>query len=504
MDEEEFKRFGKQIIDYMVEYRNTVSNKKVTPPDIKPHYLRPLLPSEAPMNPEKFEDIMKDFDTKVMEGMVHWLHPHFFSYLSSGDSYSSIIGDMLSDGIACVGFAWASCPACSELEVIMMDWIAKAFGLPEKFLCTSKNGSGALEGSASDAIMVVLLAARYNALEALKDEFHFKDEDKVKLLPKLVAYCSTESHSCVEKAAKLNLVKLRILPVNNEGYLEPEVLDKAMEEDEQKGLKPFFYSAILGSTKQGAFDRLNLLGPVIRKRPDYFWFHCDAAYAGNAFICPEMRPLMEGIEYVNSINVNPNKWLLTVFDASLLWVDDQMKLIKGMIVDPLYIHYLDTKFVDRRHWTIALSRRFRALKLWFLFRLHGISGLQKYIREDIEKARHFENLVREDKRFQVHNIVRCGIICFQLGNDDNLTQNLLTKLNVTHDIFLAPTTFKNKYCTVWKEIQKKATEVLVEAGVEPEPPMQSDSLTVRVPPEHFEKLNLHLADVAQVIIPDNH
>ncbi|XP_075237540.1 tyrosine decarboxylase-like [Lycorma delicatula] len=428
---------------------------------------------------------------------------------------------MLSDMLTCIGFSWASAPACSELEIIMMDWIAKAFGLPAKFLSTSNKGSGALQGSASDCIMVAMLAARYNALEALKKEFNVSEEDKATLLPKLVAYCSAEAHSSVEKAAMLNLVPIRILPVTDEGYLDPEVLDKAMEEDEQKGLKPFFYSAILGSTKQVAFDKLNLLAPVIRKRPDYFWFHCDAAYAGNAFICPEMRYLMEGIEYVNSFNVNPNKWLLTVFDASLLWVDDQMKLIKGMIVDPLYIHFQDTNFVDRRHWTIALSRRFRALKLWFLLRMYGISGLQQHIREDIENAKYFESLVRTDDRFQICNNVRCGLICFRFYNNTELTEQLLHKLNETHNMFMVPATLNNnrfviRFCicykkltkleldVVWQEIQQKATEIVNENASTPNRRMHRHSLTVRVPPEHFEKLNLHLADVAQVIIPDNH
>ncbi|XP_075237768.1 aromatic-L-amino-acid decarboxylase-like [Lycorma delicatula] len=459
MDGEEFRIRGKELIDYMVDYQNNIGKRRVTP-DVKPGYLQPLLPTEAPMTPEKFEDVMEDFESKILKGMVQWNHPRFHAYFPAGNSYPSIIGDMLSDMINCIGFSWASGPSCTELEIIVMDWYAKALGLPQKFLSTDKGG-GVIQGSASDIVMVVLLAARHNALEALKKEYNVEDERKAELLPLLVAYCSKESHSCVEKAAKLCLVKLQTLDVTDDGSVSPETLEKAMAEDEAKGLKPFFYSSILGSTSQTAFDNLTELGPVCRKRPDYFWLHVDGAYAGSSFICPEMRPLMNGIEYANSFNTNPNKWLLTVFDAAALWVDDRIKLTSGLIVDPLYLkhEYEQCGFIDRRHWHIPLSRRFRALKLWFVFRLYGICGLQEYIRNHIKQAKYFESLVREDDRFEVLNIVRCGLVCFRLKGENVLTQDLLANINASGKLHMVPAKIKdNKYVIRFCVNHEKATE----------------------------------------------
>lgn len=444
MDVEEFRTRGKEMVDYICQYMTNLGNHRVTP-DVEPGYLRKLIPSEAPMEPEEWDNIMEDVDKKIMPGVTHWQHPRFHAYFPSGNSYPSILADMLSDAIGCIGFSWAASPACTELETIVMDWLGKAIGLPNDFITSSKGsrGGGVIQTSASECVLVSMLAARNQAIQYLKrNKPHV--EDNV-FLPKLVGYCSREAHSCVEKAAKILLVKLRILDPDENGSLRKETLVDAMEKDKANGLVPFFVSTILGSTSSCSFDNLQKIGPVCKAEP-CTWLHVDAAYAGNAFICPELKHYLKGIEYADSFNTNPNKWLLVNFDCSCLWVRCRMRLTHALVVDPLYLQHANSdEAIDYRHWGIPLSRRFRSLKLWFVIRKYGLSGLQKYIRNHIKLAKYFESLVKKDSRFEVVNDVKLGLVCFRLLAPDTVNQDLLAIINASGKLHMIPSMVKDKY-----------------------------------------------------------
>ncbi|VEN35327.1 unnamed protein product [Callosobruchus maculatus] len=475
MDIEEFRSRGKEMVDYICQYINNLPNQRVTP-DVEPGYLRQLLPNEAPVDPENWDDIMKDVEKKIMPGVTHWQHPGFHAYFPSGNSFPSILADMLSDAIGCIGFSWAASPACTELETIVMDWFGKAIGLPNDFITSAKGsrGGGVIQTSASECVLVSMLAARNQAIQYLKKN-HPDVEDNM-FLPKLVGYCSKEAHSCVEKAAKILLVQIRILEPDENGSLRKEALLDAMEKDKENGLVPFFVSAILGSTSSCSFDNLMDIGPICKAEP-CIWLHVDAAYAGNAFICPELKYLLAGIEYADSFNTNPNKWLLVNFDCSCLWVKCRMKLTGALVVDPLYLQHANSdEAIDYRHWGIPLSRRFRSLKLWFVIRKYGLSGLQKYIRNHIKLAKYFESLVRKDPRFEVVNDVRLGLVCFRLVAPDNVNQNLLATINASGKLHMIPSMVRDKYiirfCVTaenavqedvehaWKVITEHASELL--------------------------------------------
>ncbi|XP_076320500.1 tyrosine decarboxylase-like [Tachypleus tridentatus] len=443
MDTAEFKKRGREMVDYIAEYAETLSQRRVTP-NIEPGYLRHLLPYNAPHKGEEWEDIMKDVERFIMPGVTHWQHPRFHAYFPAGNSYPSILADMLSDAIGCVGFSWAASPACTELEIIMLDWLGKMIGLPHDFLCLSDHGAGGgvIQGSASECVLVSLLAARHATIRALKQQHPFVEEGV--LLSKLMAYCSKEAHSSMEKAAMIGFVKLRILETDDRFQLRGTTLAKAMEEDRAMGLIPFFVMATLGTTSCCSFDPLYEIGPVCQK--DGIWLHVDAAYAGSAFICPEFQYLMRGIEYASSFNMNPNKWMLLNFDCSTMWVKDRFKLTQALVVDPLYLqHSFSDKAIDYRHWGIPLSRRFRSLKLWFVIRKYGVEGLQKYIRDHVRLAKKFESLVRKDERFEVVNNVHLGLVCFRLKGSNNLNQKLLSSINASGKLHMVPSSLNDRY-----------------------------------------------------------
>merc|ERR1719471_694588 len=273
----------------------------------------------------------------------------------------------------------------------------------------------------------------------------------------------------------IGFVKLRILEPDDQSMLRGARLKEAMMEDIENGLYPCFVSTTLGTTGCCAFDRLDEIGPVCKELGA--WLHVDASYAGSAFICPEFRPLMKGVEFAQSFNMNPNKWMLVNFDCSTMWVTDRYKLTQALVVDPLYLqHSYSESAIDYRHWGIPLSRRFRSLKLWFVIRTYGVSGLQAYVREHCRLAKVFEALVRTDRRFQVCNNVRVGLVCFRLKGSDELNQKLLSTINASGKLHMVPANVNDKFvirfaiCSqnatdddidyAWKTIAKIATDVI--------------------------------------------
>ncbi|CAO4364371.1 unnamed protein product [Caenorhabditis nigoni] len=464
MSRDEFRQYGKETVDYIVDYLENIQKRRVVPA-IEPGYLKDLIPSEAPNAPESFESVMEDFEKLIMPGITHWQHPRFHAYFPAGNSFPSIIADMLSDAIGCVGFSWAACPAMTELELIMLDWFGKMIGLPAEFLPLTENGKGGgvIQSSASECNFVTLLAARFEIMKELRQRFPFVEEGL--LLSKLIAYCSKEAHSSVEKACMIGMVKLRILETDSKFRLRGETLRNAIQEDRNLGLIPFFVSTTLGTTSCCSFDVLSEIGPICKENE--LWLHVDAAYSGSAFICPEFRPLMNGIEYAMSFNTNPNKWLLINFDCSTMWVRDRFKLTQALVVDPLYLqHSWMDKSIDYRHWGIPLSRRFRSLKLWFVIRMYGIDGLQKYIREHVRLAKKMEAMLRGDAKFEIVNEVIMGLVCFRMKGDDETNQTLLTRLNASGRIHMVPASLGDRFVIRFCVCAENATDKDIEVAYE--------------------------------------
>ncbi|XP_067001500.1 aromatic-L-amino-acid decarboxylase isoform X1 [Anabrus simplex] len=475
METPQFKDFAKEMVDYIGNYLDNIRDRPVLP-DVKPGYMRPLLPDTAPEDPDKWQDVMSDIERVIMPGVTHWHSPRFHAYFPTANSYPAIVADMLSGAIACIGFTWIASPACTELEVIMLDWLGKMLGLPEEFLaCSGGKGGGVIQGTASEATLVALLGAKARIMRSIKEEN--KDMDDHIIVSKLVGYASNQAHSSVERAGLLGGVKLRGLPTDENNRLRGETLEQAIKEDRAKGLIPFYVVATLGTTCSCAFDALDELGVVCNR--EGVWLHVDAAYAGSAFICPEYRYLMAGVERADSFNFNPHKWMLVNFDCSAMWLKDPMDVVNAFNVDPLYLkHDQQGSAPDYRHWQIPLGRRFRALKLWFVLRLYGVKNLQAHIRRQIALAHEFEALVRADPRFEIVEEVIMGLVCFRLKGSNELNESLLRRINGHGLIHLVPSKIKDTYflrlaiCSrftetkdielSWNEIRTLADDVLAE------------------------------------------
>jgi len=441
MDAEEFRKAGKEMVDYVADYLENIRDRRVLS-EVEPGYLHKLIPTEAPQEPEKWEDVMSDIERVIMPGVTHWHHPQFHAYFPTANSYPSLVADILSGAIGCIGFSWIASPACTELEVVMMDWLAQMLNLPQGFMSGGKGG-GVIQGTASEATLVALLAARSRMVAKLKKTHPEMEEGEI--LSKLVCYTSDQAHSSVERSALLGAVKCHKVVSNDREEMKGDALKAAIEEDIQKGLLPFFVVATLGTTPSCAFDKTLEIGPVCIEAD--LWMHVDSAYAGSAFICPEFRPLLDGIEHADSFNFNPHKWLLVNFDCSAMWFKDTTYVVDAFNVDPLYLqHDHQGKVPDYRHWQIPLGRRFRSLKLWFVMRMFGVKGIQEHIRKHITLAHQFEDLIKADSRFKVTHEVTMGLVCFRLKDHPNdVNEALLRRLNDDGRIHLVPSSSKGIY-----------------------------------------------------------
>ncbi|KAK0144010.1 Histidine decarboxylase [Merluccius polli] len=484
METEEYNRRAKELVDYITEYLVSIKDRKVIP-DVKPGYMRELLPHCAPAEPEDWEAIFKDIERVIMPGVVHWQSPHMHAYYPSLTSWPSMLGDMLADAINCIGFTWASSPACTELEMNVMDWLCKALGLPSFFLHYHPDsvGGGIIQSTVSESTLVALLAARKDRLLQLQAELDQHVDDSV--------LNSRLAHSSVEKAGLISLVKIRFLPTDEQFSLRGDTLKEAIEEDRRMGLVPFLVGTImsgrpvcatLGTTGVCAFDNLYELGPVCAE--EGLWLHVDAAYAGTAYFCPELRWSLKGIEFANSFVFNPSKWMMVHFDCTAFWVKDKYKLQQTFSVDPVYLRHENSQAAtDFMHWQIPLSRRFRSLKLWFVIRSFGVNNLQAHVRHGVEMAELLESHIKKDPNFEVPAKRHLGLVVFSLTGGNALTQELLRRLTASCVMYLIPAdihskriirfTVTSQFTTAddilkdWASISKTASVLLAEVNPPP-------------------------------------
>ena len=367
MTPDEFRRHGREAIDWIADYMEQVEQLPVLS-QVKPGEIRSRLPDRPPQQGEPFAAILRDLDEIIMPGITHWQSPNFFAYFPSNNSGPSILGDLLASGLGVQGMLWATSPACTELETHVLDWLVAALALPERFRSTTAGG-GVIQDTASSAALCAILAARQRA----------ESNTGTTAMPReLVAYASTQTHSSVEKGlrvAGLGSNALRRIDVDQQWAMRPDRLAEAIAADVAAGRRPFFVCATAGTTSSLGFDPLRSIGEICRRHD--VWLHVDAALAGTAAICPEFRAMHDGLELADSYCFNPHKWMFTNFDCSCFFVADREPLIRALGIMPEYLKNQATQsgaVIDYRDWQVPLGRRFRALKLWFVLRCFGIGG----------------------------------------------------------------------------------------------------------------------------------
>jgi len=457
------------MIDWIANYYSRIESFPVLS-QVKPGEIRASLPTSAPTGGESFLALLKDVEEKILPGITHWQSPNFYAFFPSNASGPAILGDLLSSGLDVQGMLWATSPACTELETLVLDWLVPALGLPNKFLSTS-TGGGVIQDTASSATLCAILAARERATNF--------NSNREGCRGKLVAYTSAQAHSSVEKAIQIAGVgreNLRLVEVDEKFAMSDGALAAAIENDRKSGLVPFFVCATVGTTSSNAIDPVPRIGKMCREHK--IWLHVDAAMSGTAALCPEFRYLHDGLEFADSYCFNPHKWMFTNFDCDCFYVADRKALIQTLSVLPEYLRNKATEsgaVIDYRDWQIPLGRRFRSLKLWFVLRHYGIEGLQFHIREHVRLAQQFAEWIKEDERFELAAPAPLNLVCFRLKAGDEANQKLMDALNRSGDLYLTHTKLNNKLTLrlcigqtntterhvekAWARIQQEATKL---------------------------------------------
>lgn len=429
MSPDEFREHAHKAVDWIADYLRDIRQYPVVP-KVEPGDLTAALPASGPEQGEAMEAIFADFERQILPAVTHWNHPRFHAYFAISASGPGILAEMLMTALDINGMLWKSSPAATELEQVTLDWFRQWLGLPEKQF-------GIIYDTASISTMHAIAAARERADPKCRTEG---------ATPNLVMYCSEHAHSSNEKGAisiGIGQNNVRKVPMDLEFRMRADVLRQMVEQDVAAGKKPFCVVSAIGTTATSACDPTAEIAQIAKEYG--MWLHVDAAYAGPAAICEEMRPLFDGWELADSIVVNPHKWFATPVDLSVFYTrhPDILRRAYSLIPDYL-VTAEDSKVVNYMDYGVQLGRRFRSLKLWFIMRYFGRETLAAMIRDHCQWARDLGDRALLDGRFEIGAPIPFSLVCLRLKGPDAKTLALIDRVNRSGTTFISPTALNGK------------------------------------------------------------
>ena len=402
-----FREDGAAALEWVARYLETVTDHPVLA-RVEPGAIRATLPSSPPDAAEPFSAVLRDLDEILMPGITHWQSPRYFAYFATTAAEPGILAELLIAGLNQVGILWRASPALQELEEVTLDWLRQLLGLPDPL-------HGHIEDTASSGLITALAAAR-----AVSPD-------------RRVVVCSEHTHSSTTKAARLLELEVRAAPVDGAFALRPDQLDLT---------GACAVVATVGTTSSAAVDPVAAIAD--RALAEGVWFHIDAAYAGAAAVCPELRHHFAGWERADSIGVNPHKWLFTPMDCSVFFCRRPDDLRRAFSLVPEYLR-VNEDVVSLSEYASPLGRRFRALKLWATLRCFGREGLQAIIREHVRLAALFEAWVDAEPGWELCATRHFSLVCFRKVGSDEENESILRRVNDSGEIFLSHTKLGGRF-----------------------------------------------------------
>ena len=399
---EEFREAASRVAEWVADYRDRVEEFPVLA-RVSPGETAAMLPSSAPEDAEPLEAILDDLNRIILPGLTHWNHPGFLAYFASSSSAAGILAEFVVATLGVNAMLWRTSPAATELEERVIVWFRELLGLPESF-------EGVILDTASTSSFTALLAAR-EAAGVDSRELGLTGRSDV---PPLLVYLSNQAHSSLEKAAiaaGLGRRSLRRIETDDRYAMDARALERQLRTDLEAGALPTMVCATIGTTSSNAVDPMARIADICAEAG--IWLHVDAAYAGPAAMLPEKRELFDGWDRADSIVVNPHKWMATPMDCSVLLFRDRRPFRASLALTPEYLSSEHEGVLDLMDVGLALGRRFRGLKLWFLFRQMGAAGLRALLRRHLGLAADFADRIRRDSRFELAAPVPFGTVCFR-------------------------------------------------------------------------------------------
>lgn len=396
-----FRDDGAAALEWVASYLEQVRDYPVLA-RVQPGEIRSALPASPPDAAEPFAHVLRDLDEILMPGITHWQSPRYFAYFATTAAEPGILAELLIAGLNQVGILWRTSPALQELEQVSLDWLRQLLGLPAGL-------HGHIEDTASSGLVTALAAARAAAPE------------------RRVVVCSEHTHSSTTKAARLLELEVRALPADSAFSMRTDLVDLS---------DACAVVGTIGTTSSAAVDPIAALADLAQAAGA--WFHVDAAYAGSAAVCPELRAPFAGWERADSVGMNPHKWLATPMDCSAFWTRRPDDLRRAFSLVPEYLR-VSEDVASLSEFSSPLGRRFRALKLWAVLRCYGREGLQALIREHVRLAGMFERWVEDEPGWEVVTPRSFSLVCFRRDVSDEENEALLERVNASGEVFLSHT-----------------------------------------------------------------
>jgi aromatic-L-amino-acid decarboxylase len=456
MDGDAFRKWSHRAADWGADYREGVRELPVRA-KTQPGEIGASIANVPPEAAESMEAIFADFEEKILPGMTHWQHPRFFAYFPANAAPVSVIAEYLVSAMAAQCMLWQTSPAATELEIKVVDWMRQALGLPEGF-------AGTIQDSASTATLAAVLTMRERALGWQGNKLGLSGQ------PRLRIYSSDQVHTSIDRAIWIsgigeeNLVRIPTAGVLR--GMDVAALEAAIDSDRAAGFVPAGIVACVGGTSVGATDDIAAVAGVARRHGLYL--HVDAAWAGSAMICPEFRHFWNGVDHADSIVFNPHKWLGAQFDCSIQFLREPESLVKTLAIKPEYLktHGKDG-IINFSEWSVPLGRRFRALKLWFLLRAHGLEGLRTMIRNHVAWAKRHCGRIRATPGFEIVSEPMLSLYSFrhQAGGErdpDAHNLALVEAINADGRIYVTQTRVEGNVAIRFQVGQFETTEADVD------------------------------------------
>ena len=439
----EFRKHGHAVIDWIADYLDKPEKWPVLS-GVKPGELRNSLPQAPPLHGEQMDTILADFQQLIVPATTHWNHPAFMAYFANSSTAAGVLGETLTAALNVNAMLWRTSPAATELELLTLDWLRQMIGLPAEFF-------GAIADTASSNTLYALAAAR-----ELHPELRIREQGMAARddLPRVLVYCSEEAHSSVDKAVMtlgFGQNALRKIPTDDKLRMDANALAEALERDRHAGAVPLAIVATVGTTSTTAIDPVAVIAGICGR--EKIWLHVDASYGGSAAILHEKRYVLDGCDRADSLVVNPHKWLFTPMDCSVLYTRRPDLLKRAFQHIPDYLVVSDGKdVVNLMDYGVALGRRFRALKLWFVIRHFGVEGLRGLVKEHLRLARQLSEWIDADPELERMAEVEFSTVVFRhrvpgLPDDrlDEHNASILAAVNDSREVYLSHTRVRGRY-----------------------------------------------------------
>jgi len=433
MNSDEFRAWSRRAAEWGADYRDTLRERPVRPA-LAPGEIFRAIETSPPEAPEPMDRIFADFEDKIVPGMTHWQHPRFFAYFPANAAPVSVVAEYLVTVMAAQCMLWQTSPAATELETRIVDWMRQALGLPDGF-------SGVIQDSASSATLAAVLTMRERALDWQGNKEGLTGQTRLRV------YSSDQVHTSIDRAIWVagigdeNLVRIPV--AGRFRAMDTAALEAAIVADRAAGMLPAGIIACVGGTSIGGTDDIGAVTAVAKRHGLYL--HVDAAWAGSAMICPEYRHFWAGVEGADSIVFNPHKWLGAQFDCSIQFIRQPEDLVRTLAIKPDYLktHGHDG-IINYSEWSVPLGRRFRALKLWFLLRAHGLEGLRTMIRNHVAWSEGLARRLSGEADFEIVSEPMLSLFSFRhraaAGADsDEHNLRLVNAINDDGRIYLTQT-----------------------------------------------------------------